>query len=135
MQTITGTMTLVMISCGGCGITFAVPEAWRQKRERNHSTFYCPNGCPRCYSMESDIERANREAAEERNRAEYFRNLEAHRCEELAAAERSAAALRGVVTRTKNRIGRGVCPCCSRYFKDLHRHMQSQHPTYAEDQP
>lgn len=28
------------------------------------------------------------------------------------------------------RIRNGVCPCCNRSFKDVHRHMKSQHPEF-----
>lgn len=38
---------------------------------------------------------------------------------------------KGVVTRTRNRIANGVCPCCDRSFTNLQRHMASKHPDYA----
>jgi hypothetical protein len=47
--------------------------------------------------------------------------------------ERKLYATRGVVTRIKNRIGHGVCPCCNRTFGDLSRHMATKHPTYAAE--
>lgn len=39
---------------------------------------------------------------------------------------------RGVVTKTKNRIGKGVCPCCNRTFVELARHIATKHPDYAK---
>jgi hypothetical protein len=47
--------------------------------------------------------------------------------------ERQLSATRGVVTRIKNRVGHGVCPCCNRTFGDLARHMHTKHPTYAAE--
>jgi hypothetical protein len=47
-------------------------------------------------------------------------------------AERRLSATRGVVTRIRNRVANGVCPCCNRTFADLHRHMASQHPEFVE---
>lgn len=46
--------------------------------------------------------------------------------------ERSRNAYKGQVTKVKNRVSKGVCPCCNRYFKNLHRHMENKHPDYAE---
>ena len=37
-------------------------------------------------------------------------------------------------TRLKNRVGKGVCPCCNRSFANLKRHMASQHPEFAGDE-
>lgn len=37
-------------------------------------------------------------------------------------------------TRTKNRIAKGVCPCCSRTFLDLQRHMQTKHPDFTKQE-
>ena len=47
------------------------------------------------------------------------------------AAERSAAAYKGHLTRVKRRVGNGVCPCCNRTFKNLADHMTTKHPDYA----
>lgn len=44
----------------------------------------------------------------------------------------SNRALKGVVTRTKKRVGNGVCPCCNRTFQQLARHMEAKHPEYAD---
>lgn len=40
-------------------------------------------------------------------------------------------ATKGVLTRTKNRVAKGACPCCNRYFRDVHSHITSQHPEYS----
>ena len=41
------------------------------------------------------------------------------------------SAQKGVTTRLKNRVQKGVCPCCNRYFAQLQRHMTTQHPNFA----
>lgn len=53
--------------------------------------------------------------------------------ERREATERQLSATRGVVTRIKNRVGHGVCPCCNRTFGDLYRHMSTKHPGYAAE--
>lgn len=45
---------------------------------------------------------------------------------------RQLSAARGQVTRIKNRVGNGVCPCCNRSFGNLHRHMQTKHPGWKK---
>ena len=49
------------------------------------------------------------------------------------ATERQLSATRGVVTRIKNRVGHGVCPCCNRSFGNVARHMADQHPNWAAE--
>jgi hypothetical protein len=92
----------------------------------SHGSFYCPNGHPQHFTGESD--------------AEKFRKLSARlqaRCDqqdaEIQDTVRRLRSTRGVVTRIKNRVGKGVCPCCNRYFANLHRHMESKHPAYTSE--
>lgn len=47
--------------------------------------------------------------------------------------ERQLSATRGVVTRIRNRVGAGVCPCCTRTFENLQRHMSSKHPEWRAE--
>jgi len=49
------------------------------------------------------------------------------------AAERRTAAARAQVTKIKNRVGHGVCPCCNRTFENIARHMASKHPTFTAE--
>jgi len=53
--------------------------------------------------------------------------------EDAEAAGSRAAAARGQVTKIKNRVGHGVCPCCNRTFSDLARHMGTKHPTFTAE--
>lgn len=96
--------------------------------------FYCP------YGHVQHFPKSPRETAEEALRRERDRlaqrvaekddeiRLQRERAE---ATERRLSAARGRVTRIKNRVGRGVCPCCNRTFSDLRRHMASKHSDYA----
>jgi hypothetical protein len=58
-----------------------------------------------------------------------------HERDQRLAAERSAAAVRGHITRLKNRIAKGVCPECHQAFPSLARHMETKHPAYREAEP
>jgi hypothetical protein len=131
-------------TCCACGTPFAVESALFRDLKRTGRTFHCPNGHHLTYgpgeveklkqqlaqeakqreNLETDLRKANARA--ERNGKWYHDEREAK-----ARVERKLTATRGVVTRMKNRAANGVCPCCNRYFADLHRHMQSKHPDFA----
>lgn len=119
--------------CGKCGIYFAVPTCFydEQKEIGINGGWYCPNGHSRVF-RESNSASLRRELAQAQHKLEQS-EAEARRQREFREqTERQLSATRGVVTRTKNRIGKGVCPCCSRSFTNLRRHMQGKHPEYTE---
>jgi hypothetical protein len=126
MGTITYTGRLVTTSCW-CGIAMAIPEDLYDFAHRNGHSIYCPLGHT-FYWSDNDkkkLEKAQREAAAARERERAVRDL-------LEAEENSHRATRGHVTRLKKRVAAGVCPCCTRSFQDLRRHMTSQHPDYVK---
>lgn len=122
---------LVRHTCGECGISWAQPAEFANARRADGKTFYCPNGHARVF-RESTEEKLRRELEQQKQRNAMLVD-EAHEAhQERAAVERSNAALRGVITRTKKRVGAGVCPCCNRSFSALAAHMAAKHPTYRE---
>lgn len=58
---------LVVKSCITCGVRFAVPSAFIEKRREDHKTFYCPNGHTMYYPHENKEEILSREL----EKAEY----------------------------------------------------------------
>lgn len=52
---------------------------------------------------------------------------------ELQHEKNSNRTLKGHITRVKNRVKAGLCPCCNRSFEDLGRHMKGQHPEYGNE--
>jgi hypothetical protein len=125
-------MTLITCCAEGCGLSFAVPNHWVKKRREDHTWWKCPNGHSQHFSGETEEEKLRRERdrlaqriAEKDDQLAASRDREEHRTRQLRAT-------RGVVTRTKRRVGNGVCPCCNRSFVELQRHMHSKHPDYAK---
>jgi hypothetical protein len=117
METVTETLELT--SCPACSIQFAVPKQWLDARRENGNDFRCPNG--HSLSYKSEIDRLRKAlTAEQASKAAL--------ADQLQAAERSASAARGQVTKLRKRIANGVCPCCNRTFANLARHMASKHP-------
>ena len=123
-------------NCYRCKTPMWIPRELNEAalRGRGQVAFYCAYGHQQFY-IEGDSE----ETKLRRERDRLQQRL-AQKDDEIAAerrqreeAERSVAAHKGQVTRIKNRIGNGVCPCCNRTFRDLSRHMKGKHPDYAID--
>jgi hypothetical protein len=132
----TGTLNIIekycVICCDACGVSFAITDAYDDRRRADHKSFYCPNGHSMSYSQKNEAEK-------QRERADRLERRLANRDEDLRAAraahittQHRLRATKGVLTKTKKRVANGVCPCCNRTFQQLERHMKSQHPDYAE---
>jgi len=122
-ETLYRTQTLTTMTCCVCGVLYAMPETLRRDRKEDGGFWCCPNGHRSCY-RESDLRKAERELARERASHDQTK---AH-CHTLRDARMRAERS---LTRTKKRIGQGVCPCCNRYFANLGRHMSQKHPEYG----
>jgi len=126
MNTVTE-VDLQTITCGACGVVFAMPARYVRERKRDHRTWYCPNGHPRAWNGESREEELERQL---RSVQAYGTSLR----DQLEATERSLRGHKAAKTRLKNRIAAGVCPCCNRSFQNLQRHMAGQHPDFAHEE-
>ncbi len=135
MNTLQLQFELVLETCcrTDCGMTFAIPRTWQKKRIEDHSHWFCPNGHEQRYTGQT--EEAKLRAQLEREQADKARvqaNLDEER-RVVRATERRLASTRGVVTRVKNRIKNGVCPCCRRSFENLAQHMKTKHQRYVKE--
>lgn len=140
MTTLTLSQTLVTIDCAHCGLLFAVPKDWEQRRRSDHATFWCPAGHGQSFTGKTDTEKATeRAAAAEREARALRERLQAtqatlvHTRDQREAAERSAAAHKGHATRLRKRAAHGVCACCGRTFPDMARHMADKHPEFVAE--
>lgn len=128
-------ITLRTVTCGACGILFAIPLAFDEEKraEGQNGRFYCPNGHPRVY-RETEAMRVRREMdeklAEAQREINYQRQWKERERENRLKAERQHVAAKGQITKLKKRVGNGVCPCCNRTFSNLQRHMEHLHPDY-----
>ncbi len=126
-DTYTQSEVLVVETCCNCGVAFGMTVTLHGARKRDGGSFYCPNGHGQHYteSTEAKLKQTEKDLKTARSNAQYYR-------EEAEAKARSLSAIRGQITKIKNRISKGVCPCCSRSFENLHRHMENKHPGYNE---
>ena len=128
---ITWTTRLLTEVCCNCHMPFAMPEGFqRAAREDPAVWFYCPRGHQQHYT-DDPLARAKRERDAAKRRAEQAEATARRERGLKIGAQRQASAYKGVATRQRNRIARGVCPCCNRYFRPMAAHMASKHPQYA----
>lgn len=112
----------------------ALDEAAKTRRGSDGIMFWCAYGHGQHYiEGESEETKLRRERDRLAQRIAQKDDEIKRQREMREGTERQLTATRGVVTRIKNRIGHGVCPCCSRTFGDLSRHMMTKHPTYAAE--
>lgn len=138
-QKFSGDTTLIVETCCRCHVTFAMPESL-YRAALNHRgpggrQFTCPMGHSQHYVGKTDEEKLREEADYQRTRAGRLAaerdQANAHLRGERAAKTR----IRNDRDRIKTRVAAGVCPCCNRSFKNLHRHMESQHPDFERAGP
>ena len=125
-----------------CGLQHAVPKSLFDMQKRQYRDgeaqqgICCPLGHMWTFSGISKAERLDGQLKKERFEADrrLQREIAGHdqTRAELRTTEASRRGEKAAKTRIKNRVSKGVCPCCTRSFTNLQRHMASQHPDYTE---
>ena len=123
------TTVLTKIQCGQCGGVYALSERYVNRKRELSGSWNCPY-CKTSWGWSlsnSELEIAKREA--KRANDNLAREQARH-----DQTKMSMRAHKSAKTRLKNRIANGACPCCNRYFKNLHQHIKNKHPKYNEEQ-
>ena len=121
--------------CWKCKSDVWLPdELYDAAKHSSSVAFYCAYGHRAIFAEgETEADKLRRERDRLAQRVAE-RDDEIKRQREMReGVVRQLSATRGVVTRIKNRVGHGVCPCCNRSFGDLYRHMSTKHPGYAAE--
>lgn len=126
------TTTLHIETCFSCGCIFGVAKDFASNRRRDHKLFYCPNGHSQYYPAKSAEDKLRDELQRERQQLDQVkanvRDLEM----KTQQTRRRLYATKGSLTRFKNKVAAGKCPCCGKKFEDLHKHMADSHPTFVD---
>lgn len=128
----TVTISFVTMQCGGCGVFHGLEHYHHEQLVKEGGSFCCPNGCKRTFA-ESEAQRLRKKLAATEARLDRTKAARDYEAREREAADRRASAARGQVTKIKNRVKNGVCPCCSRHFTNLQRHIETKHPGWTAD--
>lgn len=127
--TLTRTVTLHILECRGCGVSFAIPKTMFDTCQEKGGYWHCPNG----HTWGWDKKDSQTEADKLRNQVVQLENAVRYERERLESQKRQTSAVKGQMTKLSKRVANGVCPCCNRSFQNLHRHIKTQHPTFTED--
>jgi len=119
-------LEFVTVTCAACGLLFATTCDFARRRREDHRDFYCPSGHINVYVAENKAEKLEKKLKFEKHRREQAES-EAKRQKKISSAQKA------VNTKMKNRVKHGVCPCCTRTFMQLARHMKDKHPEYIEE--
>lgn len=130
MITMTDISTLVIEECCSCHIRFAMPKDFQRSRCNDHASFSCPAGHMQSYTGESEEERLRRQLKQAKVSATRWQD-------NYNASERSKAALKGHLTRARNKIAAGNCPVpdCGQHFANVREHMKFKHPDFHMTDP
>jgi hypothetical protein len=124
-----GNPIFVNIKCATCTVSFGLHQPTYARRKFDSGDFYCPNGHINVF-RDSDVTKLQNELKREKQLriwAEENRDI-ARR--EVTEQKNRAGAYKGKFTHIRNRVSNGVCPCCTRTFQNLMRHMKTKHPAY-----
>lgn len=106
--------------CCNCGVPFAMTsEMQRRLRNTPGTAFYCPAGHGQHYTAKTEAQKLKEQLADESKRLQAALSRENQERAERQKAERK-------LKRVKN----GVCPCCTRSFTNLRRHIATRHPEF-----
>ncbi len=118
------TIEFHVINCWSCTAPFAINSRLYRERQKDRKEFWCPScGTGAVFSGETAEQRELRETKTALERSE--------RC--LQQAETSAKEVRKQYVKIRNRIRKGMCPCCNEVFPNLAQHMQAKHVDYGSN--
>lgn len=112
------------ITCSGCGVVYGLPYGFIDNQLQDKQIFYCPNGHSQQY-IKSEADKLREQLVQEKAATEW-QKARANRLEKDLQVQK------GQATKLRNRLAKGVCPCCKRSFTVLSRHMKTKHPDYVE---
>lgn len=134
LETITIGTQLKVIQCGECGGIYALNKRYVDMKWEGSGYWTCPYCICSWGYGKSEIDRMKEELKQAYKDTKFYSDRLAN---ERAAHEQTQMSLRGhkaAKTRLINRVSKGICPCCNRYFKNLHAHMENQHSDYCKEE-
>lgn len=134
MKDLLHTETIVAMTCptNNCGVLYGLSSSYIDQRRNDHDVWSCPNGHTLHFAQKNELEEAKAQLRRAKEDAAWYAERAEAARRSAEAARRSAAATRGHLTRLRNKIALGICPCCRRNFGNVAAHMQGQHADWLE---
>ena len=122
------------VDCCSCHGSFLMTATAIRNLKKTKKGFYCPYcGTVQGWYGDNEEDRLKKQLEAEKNGRELAERRATRAQVREGVAKLKASAQKGVATRLKNRAKAGVCPCCTRTFKQLAAHMKNKHPEYTEE--
>lgn len=118
------TIVLRQYTCASCGIPYGIEANFDNARREDGKGFHCPNGHSLSYAT-TEFDKLKRENQSLNSQLNWA-------VSEAEDAKRGRTVARAKLTKFKNRVANGVCPCCHRTFKQLAAHMTNKHPDFKK---
>lgn len=126
------TETLVTKNCPACGIFYGIPKSFNDSKYNNGGSWCCPNGHPLVFTK-TEVDQLKTELANAKASRDSERSLRVRAQNEADHFRKSRDGMKGQLTLVKKRLANGICPCCNRYFVELHHHMTTQHSDFLAE--
>lgn len=123
---LTAISTLTILTCPSCGVRYAIPEIYRAKRLEDGKSWHCPNGHSLSYH-ETEADKLRKQLEEEQKRTRYAQHQVEQERTRVRGLKIKVGKVEAAKKRIEDRVHAGVCPCCTRSFANLRRHMATQH--------
>lgn len=122
---------LTVVTCW-CGCKHAVPKEMHDHQLREHErgidyVLHCPHGHAYGQAGKTEADRLREQLRAEQDRTQRALASNDQLLAEVRNNKQRISAQKAVTTRIKNRVQKGVCPCCNRHFANLQRHMETKH--------
>lgn len=124
-------VSLVRMTCSECGVIYGMESVQQARRQDDGGAFYCTNGHKQVY-IETALRRTQRELEAEKRRSQFAREDAERWRARHASAKHQVRAHKGAATKLRKRVANGVCPCCTRSFVNLRRHIETKHPDFPQ---
>ncbi len=116
----------IEMECASCGVNYAFPQVLYDTAYREGGFWSCPNGHRRGW----DKAHGDREETKVRQERDLLKQQEARLRDELGNALAQVQAEKRSAARLAKRAAAGICPCCTRTFTNMARHMKTKHPDF-----
>lgn len=118
------------IVCSACNVTFGINTSHLRNIKNYGQKFYCPNGHELFFGeSEKDKKLKAYETELAREKAKYNRLSDIYNSNrsELGKCIRQLNSTKGVITRMKRRLVKGLCPMCGMECHNIVNHIVNSH--------
>lgn len=121
--------------CWCCRTSYLLPRAlYVAARASDKISFYCPYGHEGHFAQGETVEdKLRRERDKLVQKVAMMDDELLNQSRAIMKMRQEAEAQKKEKNRFNRRVYNGVCPCCTRHFKNLGNHMRFKHPDFTAE--